>query len=82
MGEKNRSKASTSGFNLKRFRQVVYAEVASGTIFFVSALPFTWVQDGLGSFLRFDSWYLVFIVFFVMLTIARRVGGQSAEQPV
>lgn len=81
MAEENRSKASMPGFNPERFRQIVYAEVVSGAIFLVSALPFTWIHDGLGSFLRFDSWYLVFIAFLVVLGMRRRAGISKAGHP-
>ena len=81
MGVEKRRKGSVQGSNPERFRQIVYAEVGSGAIFLFSSLPFTWIQDGLGSFLRFDLWYLVFIVFMLILSMRRRAGSPSIAQP-
>jgi len=81
MGVEKRRKGSVQGFSPDRFRQIAYAEVGSGAIFLFSSLPFTWIQDGLGSFLRFDLWYLVFIVFMVILSMRRRAGSPSIAQP-
>jgi hypothetical protein len=54
---------------------------AEGAIFLVSAFPFAWVQEGLGSFARFDSCYLVFIVFFMILRIIGRAGSAPEAAP-
>jgi uncharacterized membrane protein len=55
-----------------RFRTTINAEVASGIIFWASALPIFWVQDGFMSYLRFDMWYGVFVVFFLVFRLSRR----------
>jgi hypothetical protein len=59
------------GFDAARFRRMMNAEVVSGAIFWSSALPPFWIPDPFGSFLRFDLWYFVFIVFFVVLGLRR-----------
>ena len=76
--EKKRS-SPTAGFNRARFTRVMYAEIGSGTIFWVSSLPFLWTPDPFGNFLRFDLWYFVFVFFFVTFRFERKTRGKSAE---
>jgi hypothetical protein len=49
--------------DLGRLRRVIVAQILSGSLFLVSALPFFWLPVPFGSFLRFDLWYCIFIVF-------------------
>ena len=49
---------------LRRLDSSMYAEVVSGAVFFVSALPVFWLPSPVGSFLRFDVWYANFALFF------------------
>lgn len=73
LGEEKELEARHPGFNAARFRQVLNAEVVSGAIFWMSALPLFWIPDPfLGNYLRFDMWYLVFIIFFGILRLKRR----------
>lgn len=62
----------TPGFSMKRFRRAMYAEISSGLVFWASAFPFFWVHDPFGSFVRFDMWYAVFLVFFVIIRLRSR----------
>jgi hypothetical protein len=67
LGEEKVLAARHPGFNAARFRRVMNAEVVSGAIFWSSALPPFWIPDPFGNYLRFDLWYIVFIVFFIVL---------------
>jgi uncharacterized membrane protein len=57
---------------LIRLRSIRNAEVSAGVIFLVSALPFVWLPDTFGSYIRFDLWYASFAVFFLMFYTQRR----------
>jgi uncharacterized membrane protein len=57
---------------LTRLRSIRTAEVSTGAIFLVSALPFVWLPDMIGSYIRFDLWYASFAVFFVLFYLRRR----------
>ena len=72
LGEEAKKTTHTPGFEPARFRIVMYAEVASGAIFWFSALPFLWTADSIGSFVRFDMWYAVFVVFVLMVRLRGR----------
>jgi hypothetical protein len=61
------------GFSAERSRRIMYAQVASGSIFWASALPFFWIADPFGSVVRFDLWYFVFVTFFGVFRIRRNV---------
>ena len=67
------------GFSRARFRNVMYAEMGSGGIFWASALPFLWTPDPFGNFLRFDLWYLVFIFFFATFRFRRAAAVPSGS---
>ncbi len=60
---------------LERLRWNMNAEITSGLIFLMSALPLFWLPDSLGSFLRFDLWYASFIAFFVIVRTGIRLGS-------
>lgn len=74
--EKTRT-SHTVGFSRARFTRVMYAETASGSIFCASALPFPWIPDTFGSFIRFDMWYFVFVVFIGVLRFRRAAENRS-----
>jgi len=82
LGEERGHPDRAWGFNPGRFRQTMYAETASGVIFWVSALPFLWIPDSIGSYIRFDTWYAVFVVFFVILRLGRGVPNKSRLEEV
>jgi uncharacterized membrane protein len=56
---------------LTRLRSIRNAEVSTGAIFIFSALPFVWLPDLYGSYIRFDMWYASFAVFFVLFYLRR-----------
>jgi hypothetical protein len=70
--ERRRPSREALTFDPMRFRRMINAEVASGIIFSASALPVFWIPDGFFSYLRFDLWYSVFVVFFVIIRLGRR----------
>jgi uncharacterized membrane protein len=70
--EKTQLNHEAPAYRAGRFRTMINAEVASGIIFWASALPIFWVPDGLTSYLRFDMWYGVFVVFFLVFRLSRR----------
>ena len=75
--EKERPEPSSSSFSPERFRRMVNAEVVSGLGFCVSALPFFWVPTTIGGSPRYDMWYFVFLVFFLVLGRARAPDSRS-----
>jgi uncharacterized membrane protein len=57
---------------LTRLRSIRIAEVTNGVIFIFSALPFVWLPDMFGSYIRFDLWYVSFAVFFLLFYLRRQ----------
>ena len=57
---------------LKRLRSVMMSEAATGLVFVFSSVPYFWVQVPVGSFLRFDIWYVTLAVFFGVTALLRR----------
>jgi uncharacterized membrane protein len=62
--------------------RVMVTQTAVGVLFFVSALPFFWVSVAVGGYLRYDIWYILLGVFFVVSRPYRprhpdRAGGTS-----
>jgi len=49
----------------------MFAEVSAGAVFLVSILPSFWVRDTVGSFLRFDLWYVTLAAFFLVTSSLR-----------
>jgi hypothetical protein len=77
--EEGRRTSQTPGFSRARFTQVMYAEIGSGSIFWASSAPFLWIADPFGSFIRFDMWYFVFIVFFAVINVRFRRGAERGS---
>jgi len=50
---------------LNRLRQMMILDVVTGVTFVASAMPFFWKAVPIGSFLRFDLWYVTVVAFLV-----------------
>jgi uncharacterized membrane protein len=72
--EKKRTSRRLNPAQLDGFKGVMWGRVVAGTIFILSALPFTWAPFPAGSsymYLRFDMWYANFAIFFAISYIGR-----------
>ncbi len=73
LGEERKSKVhKLHSAQLRRFRRVMFGQIAAGAIFTASALPSFWIPIpfAVGTSVRFDLWYAAMVV----LLVAPRVG--------